>query len=79
MSDGVGQEKDFQDSNVQIVHKKKYISVISKPLGAIYNCIPLPLIFSKEKNILVTPFYGGEQSGTSLYKKASLPLPYGKV
>ena len=79
MSDGVGQEKDFQDSNVQIVHKKKYISVISKPLGAIYNCIPLPLIFSKEKNILVTPFYGGEQYGTSLYKKASLPLPYGKV
>lgn len=71
---------DYHDSDFLIFRNEQYEAVLSRPGGGWKggdgywtNDLPFPyVIWSGER---LTPSYGGEQFGSSLYSPAGIPLP----
>lgn len=73
-------EADYRDHNFLIIRNKRYEAVLSRPGGGWKggdgywtNDLPFPYVTLSGNRI--TPSYGGEQFGSSLYSPAGVPLP----
>lgn len=74
------QDTSYRDHDFLVVRKARYDAVLARPGGGWKggdgywtNDLPFPYIVSD--GVRVTPSYGGEQFGSSLYTPAGIPLP----
>lgn len=74
------QERSYKDRNFHVSRTMRYEAVLSRPGGGWRggdgywtNDLPFPYVVCDGER--VTPSYGGEQFGSSLYSPAGIPLP----
>ena len=65
----------YSDSYFEKVVTKNYISVIGAAGGYWSNDLNTPYLYSTRDQCVVSPFFGGEQFQTSLYRLTGLALP----
>lgn len=68
-------QESYHNENTSIYKGSRYDAAVSAPGGAISNDLPMPFICNT--NSRLTPCYGGEEYGSSLYSFREIPIPWG--